>query len=173
MNKPSWCRQLAVLGTTATLLLTALPAYVQAGTPSSEQLQQTQQEQEQEGDHWRFGGDREGHGHNREGREARKLEFMKEAAQYFSISTQGKTAEQLEKELVTARKENPAKWEKFKAEKKSQHLARLQETAKRLGISTEGKTSRQLQQEIREKCNNRTIKQNQDKPSVNDAKTHS
>lgn len=139
-----------------------MPAFAQAATPSSEQLQA---QHEQERDHWRFGG----HGHNKEERKARKLEFMTEAAQYFGISTEGKTAEQLHKELKAARDANPAKWEKFKAQKKAQRMLRMQETAKQLGISTEGKTAKQLHEEIREKCKNRMIKEKGDKPSA-DAK---
>ncbi|QHT62953.1 hypothetical protein GXP70_25315 [Paenibacillus lycopersici] len=160
MKTPSWRKQIAALGTAAALLLTALPVYAQAATPSSEQLQA---QHEQERDHWRFGG---GHGHKSEVRKARKLELMQEAAQYFGIATEGKSAEQLHKELKAAREANPAKWEKFKAEKKAQRLARLQETAKRLGIATEGKSAKQLHDEIRELCKNRMIKQKEYKPSA-------
>ncbi|QHW33070.1 hypothetical protein GZH47_21205 [Paenibacillus rhizovicinus] len=166
MKTPTWRKQLAALGTAAALLLTAMPICAQAATPSSEQLQA---QHEQERDHWRFGG---GHGHKSEARKARKLEFMQEAAQYFGIATEGKSAEQLHKELKAAREANPAKWEKFKSEKKAQHMARLQDTAKRLGISTEGKTARQLQDEIRELCKNRMIKQKEEKKSA-DAKSQS
>ena len=166
MNKPSWRKQLAALGTAAALLLTAMPVYAQASTPSSEQLQA---QHEQERDHWRFGS---GHGHKGEERKARRLAFMQEAAQYFGIATEGKSAEQLHKELKAAKEANPAKWEKFMASKKAQRMARLQDTAKRLGISTEGKSARQLHEEIRETCKNRMIKEKGAKPSA-DAKSQS
>lgn len=186
MNNRSWRKQITVLGTAAALLLSVTPAYGQAVTPSSEQLQaqrqqqeqdekQAQQEQqgqqgqtEQERDHWRWGGGGHGHGRNHEQRQARKLEHMKEAAQYFGISTEGKTAKQLHDELKAARKANPAKWDKFIAAKKAEHLARLQETAKSMGIQTEGKSAKQLHDEIREACKNKTVKEKdgKSKPSA-------
>lgn len=160
MKQVSWRKQIVILGTAAALLLTVSPAYVQASTPSTEQIQA---QHEQERDHWRFAG---GHGRNNEERQARKLEFMKEAAQYFGISTEGKTVEQLQGELKAARNANPAKWEKFKSQKQAQRLSRLQDMAKQMGISTEGKTASQLHEEIREACKNRTIKQPDGKPST-------
>ncbi|WP_219833908.1 hypothetical protein [Paenibacillus sp. R14(2021)] len=160
-------KQLAVLGTAAALLLAGMPVHAMATAPSTEQQlpssEQMQAQHEQERDHWRWSG--HGHGHNREERQARKLEHMKEAAQYFGIASEGKSAEQLHKELKEARKANPAKWEKFKAEKQAQRLARLQETAKRLGIATEGKSARQLHKEIQDACKNRMIKQREGNPS--------
>ncbi|MFC4812930.1 hypothetical protein [Paenibacillus sp. GCM10023250] len=162
MKTPSWRKQIAALGTAAALLLTAMPVYAQAATPPSEQLQA---QHEQERDHWRFGGGH-GHGYKHGDREARKLEFMKDAAQYFGISTEGKSADQLKKEVKAAKDADPAKWDKFIAAKKAQRLTRLQDTAKRLGISTEGKTAKQLHDEIRDACKNRMIKEKGGKPSA-------
>lgn len=75
---------------------------------------------------------------------------LQEAAEYFGIKTEGKTAEQLRDELKKVRQEQPEKWAKFKAEHKAKRLAKLQEEAKRLGIATEGKDLRQLHKEVRE-----------------------
>ncbi|MFC4100862.1 hypothetical protein [Paenibacillus xanthanilyticus] len=75
---------------------------------------------------------------------------LKEAAEYFGIQTEGKTAEQLRDELRKVRQEQPEKWAKFKAEHKAKRLTMLQAEAKRLGIATEGKDLRQLHKEVRE-----------------------
>ncbi|REE85323.1 hypothetical protein A8990_11252 [Paenibacillus taihuensis] len=143
-------KQLVVLGSAAALLLSAVPAYadpVSTATPPSEQLEA---QHEQERSHWRFSHHGKGdHGANHE---ARKLKHLNEAAAYFGIKTEGKSTEQIIKELKAAREADPAKWDKFKTEMKAKRLTHLQEVAKGLGIKTEGKTAHQLREEIRAKC---------------------
>ncbi|SDX45618.1 hypothetical protein [Paenibacillus sp. CF384] len=149
--------RLAILGTAAALILTAGTVYANSAEiaiPSSDQLQ-AQHEQKQE--HWKHGD----HGKGREHREARKLEHLQKAAVYFGISTEGKTAEQLQEELKAAIKKSPTKWEKFKAEKKAERLARLQEKAARLGIKTEGKTAEQLREELHAACKEHGMKKDE------------
>ncbi|WP_090581128.1 hypothetical protein [Paenibacillus sp. OV219] len=148
-------KQLFVLGSAAALLLAAVPAYAQepvsTATPPSEQLEA---QHEQERGHWRWSHHGKGdhgkgeHGHH----EARKLKHLNEAAAYFGIKTEGKSTEQIIKELKAAREADPAKWDKFKTEMKAKRLVHLQEIAKGLGIKTEGKTAHQLREEIHAKC---------------------
>ncbi|RAP73801.1 hypothetical protein [Paenibacillus montanisoli] len=154
MNKHGFRKPLIAIGTAAALLLSAVPALAQQiATPPSDQLEA---QHEQERNHW--GGDHH-FGKNGEEHKARKLKHLQEAAGYFGISTEGKSAEQLIKELKAARDADPAKWEKFKAEMKAKRLAKLQEKAAALGIKTEGKSAKQLREEI---CK----KHGQDKPNT-------
>lgn len=148
----------AVLLTVAGALLVATaPAAAQA--PESQQLPSDNYatEQQKKHDH--------GHGHwqkeDREKHMARRLKHLQEAAQYFGISIEGKSAKELHAELKSIRTSNPAKWEQFKAERKAKRLAALQEEAKRLGISTEGKTTKQICAEIvkKRKLNGSKVKQ--------------
>ncbi|AZN43249.1 hypothetical protein [Paenibacillus albus] len=149
-------KHLIVLGSAAALLLSAVPAYAQepvsTATPPSEQLEA---QHEQERGHWRWshhGKGDHGKGDHGPNHEARKLKHLNEAAAYFGIKTEGKSTEQIIKELKAARDANPAKWDKFKTEMKAKRLAHLQEMAKGLGIKTEGKTAHQLREEIHAKC---------------------
>ncbi|MCQ6562624.1 hypothetical protein [Paenibacillus mendelii] len=139
MNK-TWIRSI-VLTAAGALVLAAVPAFAQNETNppsgSSPQVEQHHMDRHQ----WKAGSEKH---------KARKLEHLKEAAAYFGISTEGKTAEQLHEELKAARTKDQAKWERFKAEHKAKHMAKLQETAKSLGISTEGKSHKQLCHEIHE-----------------------
>ncbi|WP_308636222.1 hypothetical protein [Paenibacillus silvisoli] len=159
MNKHDFRKPLIAIGTAAALLLSAVPAMAEpsVSTPPSDQLEA---QHEQERGHW----GRDHHdGKNSEERKARKLKHLQEAAGYFGISTEGKSAEQLIKELKAAREADPAKWEKFKGEMKAKRLARLQEKASALGIKTEGKSAKQLREEI---CKKRGMKDEQDKPNA-------
>jgi hypothetical protein len=94
------------------------------------------------------------HEHSKAGRDhkAYRMKRLKEAADYFGISTEGKSAKQLHKEIKAAREADSAKWDRFKAEQKAKRLARLQEVAKGLGIETQGKNAQQLRKEIRAAC---------------------
>ncbi|WP_419871721.1 hypothetical protein [Candidatus Pristimantibacillus sp. PTI5] len=80
--------------------------------------------------------------------EAYRLEKLKEIATYFGIQAEGKTAEQLKKEVEAAKLANKEKWEAFKAEHQAKRLEHLRNIAKEHGISTEGKTSEQLREEL-------------------------
>ncbi|WP_138755134.1 hypothetical protein [Paenibacillus sinopodophylli] len=80
--------------------------------------------------------------------EAYRLEKLKEIATYFGIQAEGKTAEQLKKEVEAAKLANKDKWEAFKAEHQAKRLEHLREVAKEHGIKTEGKTSEQLREEL-------------------------
>jgi len=113
-------------------------------TQGLEPQQQEQQEQQHEQQRHLKRGHR-----NSEEHQARRLKHLQEAAQYFGISTQGKSAKQLHDELKATRASDPAKWDKFKAAHKAKRLANLQEAAEREGISTKGKTARQICDELR------------------------
>lgn len=94
-----------------------------------------------------------GHGHHkgkmtRKDFEAYRMERLKEIAAYFGIQTDGKTAEQLKKEVEAAKLANKDKWEAFKAEHKAKRLEHLRKIAEEHGIKTEGKTSKQLREEL-------------------------
>ncbi|MDQ8735225.1 hypothetical protein [Paenibacillus sp. LHD-38] len=80
--------------------------------------------------------------------EAYRLEKLKELATYFGIQAEGKTAEQLKKEVEAAKLANKDKWEAFKAEHQAKRLEHLRNIAKEHGIKTEGKTSEQLREEL-------------------------
>ncbi|WP_051250529.1 hypothetical protein [Paenibacillus harenae] len=80
--------------------------------------------------------------------EAYRLEKLKEIAAYFGISTEGKSAEQLKKEVDAAKTANKDKWEAFKAEHKAKRLEHLRKVAEEHGIDTEGKTADQLREEL-------------------------
>lgn len=80
--------------------------------------------------------------------EAYRLEKLKEIAAYFGIQTDGKSPEQLKKEVEAAKLANKDKWEAFKAEHQAKRLERLRKIAEEHGIKTEGKTSEQLREEL-------------------------
>ncbi|OMF34670.1 hypothetical protein BK133_11710 [Paenibacillus sp. FSL H8-0548] len=80
--------------------------------------------------------------------EAYRLEKLKELATYFGIQTDGKTPEQLKKEVESAKLANKDKWEAFKAEHQAKRLEHLRKIAEEHGIMTEGKTSDQLREEL-------------------------
>ncbi|MBD2870947.1 hypothetical protein [Paenibacillus arenilitoris] len=100
--------------------------------------------------------------------EAYRLEKLKEIATYFGISTEGKTAEQLKKEVEAAKAANKDKWEAFKAQHQAKRLERLRKIADDHGIKTEGKTADQLRRELfelhggKEKRKHRTDKEDAD-----------
>lgn len=87
-------------------------------------------------------------GMSREDFEAYRLKRLQEMAVYFGITTEGKSAEQLKKELETAKETNKDKWEAFKAEHHAKRLEHLREIAEKHGIETEGKTAEQLRDEL-------------------------
>jgi hypothetical protein len=138
-----------VLAAAAALSMAAVPVYAQSNasapsnTPSLQENEQTAREQLERG-----------HEHSKAARDhkAYRMKRLKEAADYFGISTEGKSAKQLHKELKAAREADSAKWDRFKAEQKAKRLARLQEVAKGLGIETQGKNAQQLRKEIRAAC---------------------
>jgi hypothetical protein len=147
-------RKWIVSAAAAALLLTASPVYAEPAGTSADQTQRQPDSGKDSGHH---------HNHSHHGNKAHRLERLKEAAEYFGISTEGKTEEQLRHELKEAREKDKAKWERFKAEHKAKRLNRLQEIAAKLGISTEGKSARQLRQEIREACKEKRMQAEGDK----------
>ncbi|GLX66376.1 hypothetical protein [Paenibacillus glycanilyticus] len=93
------------------------------------------------------------HGHHHDGmlgknREEHRMEKLRYMADYFGIKTDGKSADQLKKELEAAKQKDKAKWEAFKTEHKAKILEHLREKAKENGIATEGKTAEQLREEL-------------------------
>lgn len=94
------------------------------------------------------------HKHHHKGHMTRKdfevyrLEKLKEIATYFGIQTEGKSAQQLKKEVEAAKVANKDKWEAFKAEHKAKRLEHLRKIAEEHGIKTEGKTAEQLREEL-------------------------
>lgn len=80
--------------------------------------------------------------------EVYRLEKLKEIAAYFGISTDGKSAQQLKKEVEAAKAANKDKWEAFKAEHQAKRLEHLRKIAEEHGIKTEGKTAGQLREEL-------------------------
>ncbi|MBH5320120.1 hypothetical protein I6N90_20150 [Paenibacillus sp. GSMTC-2017] len=89
-------------------------------------------------------------GMSRESFEAYRLKKLQEMAAYFGIPTEGKTAQQLKKELIVAKETNKEKWEAFKQEHEAKRLEHLRAIAKKHGISTEGKSVEQLHKELME-----------------------
>lgn len=85
---------------------------------------------------------------NRKEFEAYRLERLKEMAAYFGIKTDGKSAEQLKKELEAAKVANKDKWEAFKAEHQAKRLEQLRKIAAEHGLQTEGKSAQQLRDEL-------------------------
>lgn len=133
----------------ALLLMSASPAYARLDAAKPEQTEQTEQE------HWHGSkGQRDaGHAHKdwqavREQHRAFRLHRLQDAAKYFGISTEGKSAKQLHEDLRAARNNDKAKWERYKAEFQAKRLAHLQKIAAKLGIAYEGKTTRELRREI-------------------------
>lgn len=139
----TWTKTCVSAAAAAMLLFGGASAFAASQAPESAKEPQTKTERIEdyadehrkamEGEHRRHGAKR-----------------LKEAAEYFGIKTEGKTAEQLRDELRKVRREQPEKWAKFKAEHKAKRLAMLQAEAKRLGVATEGKDLRQLHKEVRE-----------------------
>lgn len=80
--------------------------------------------------------------------EAYRLKKLQEMAVYFGISTEGKSADQLKKELIAAKEADKEKWEAFKAEHRAKRLEHLQKIAEKHGIDTKGKTEDQLRKEL-------------------------
>ncbi|MFF2890526.1 hypothetical protein [Paenibacillus sp. NPDC057967] len=87
-------------------------------------------------------------GMSKEQFEAYRLKKLQEMAVYFGISTDGKSADQLKKELLVAKEANKEKWEAFKAEHRAKRLEHLQKIAEKHGIETKGKTEDQLREEL-------------------------
>ncbi|RJX38710.1 hypothetical protein D3P09_14300 [Paenibacillus pinisoli] len=87
-------------------------------------------------------------GMSKEQFEAYRLKRLQEMAVYFGISTEGKSADQLKKELLVAKEANKEKWEAFKAEHRAKRLEHLQKIAEKHGIETKGKTEDQLREEL-------------------------
>lgn len=79
-----------------------------------------------------------------------RMKKMKRLAQYFGISVEGKTLDQLRAEIDQAKKEQPEKWEAFKQEFRAKKLEKMREYAKSKGIDTEGKSLQQLHDELYE-----------------------
>ncbi|WP_148505189.1 hypothetical protein [Paenibacillus beijingensis] len=84
--------------------------------------------------------------------EAWRLERLREAASYFGIQSDGKSAEQLKAEIMAMKTKDSAKWEAFKKSMKAKRFERLKQFAASQGISTEGKTEQQLRNELRALC---------------------
>ncbi|MNZ76823.1 hypothetical protein D3C78_953440 [compost metagenome] len=80
--------------------------------------------------------------------EAYRLTKLREIAAYFGIDSNGKSAEQLKKEVDAAKSADKEKWEAFKAEHQAKRLEHLRKIAEEHGIQTEGKTSEQLREEL-------------------------
>ncbi|MBW7476448.1 hypothetical protein K0T92_17075 [Paenibacillus oenotherae] len=141
----------------AAVLLTAAP--VSAGYDTSKTVTPEKRQAEESGQWEDAPGERKWHGAAKaehgewkamhEERRAYRMKRLKEAAQYFGIATEGKSAKQLHKELRAASKADKAKWERFRREQSAKRLARLQSIAAKLGIATQGKTARQLYRDIR------------------------
>ncbi|RJE87698.1 hypothetical protein D3P07_15430 [Paenibacillus sp. 1011MAR3C5] len=87
-------------------------------------------------------------GMSKEQFEAYRLKKLQEMAVYFGITTEGKSADQLKKELLAAKEANKEKWEAFKAEHRAKRLEHLQKVAEKHGIETKGKTEDQLREEL-------------------------
>ncbi|MUT67813.1 hypothetical protein [Paenibacillus sp. NEAU-GSW1] len=141
------------------LLIIAVPAYAAQPEAAQTEKQQPsgkdggdQSQQSRSEDGWQFGqGHKHHHGNppsaaNIEEHRLAKLRYM---ANYFGISTEGKTVEQLKTELQAAKVKDKAKWEAFKAEHRAKRLEHLRRIAGEHGIATEGKTSDQLLDELR------------------------
>ena len=90
-----------------------------------------------------------GEPHHERYREARKLEMLKDAAAYFGLRSEGKTAEQLRQEVRAAKEKHPEKWASFKAAQHEKQFLRLKEFAAKQGINVQGKSEEQLKNELR------------------------
>lgn len=79
-----------------------------------------------------------------------RLKKLQRLAAYFDISTEGKSLDQLKKEVDQAKKDQPEKWEAFKQEFRAKKLEKIRDYAKQKGIDVEGKTLEQLHDELHE-----------------------
>jgi len=79
-----------------------------------------------------------------------RMKKLQRLATYFDISTEGKSLDQLKKEVDQAKKEQPEKWEAFKQEFRAKKLEKIRDYAKQKGIDVEGKTLEQLHDELHE-----------------------
>jgi len=98
--------------------------------------------------------------------EAFRLRKLQEMAQYFGISTDGKSAAQLKQELEAAKAANAEKWEAYKAEQKAKRLELLRKDAAEHGIDTKGKSAGQLHEELRKVHGDKRHRPLQDNPSL-------
>ncbi|GIP16517.1 hypothetical protein J40TS1_21590 [Paenibacillus montaniterrae] len=79
-----------------------------------------------------------------------RIKKLKRLAQYFDISTDGKSLEQLKAEVDQAKKAQPEKWEAFKQEFRAKKLEKIREYAKSKGIDIKDKSLEQLHDELHE-----------------------
>jgi len=79
-----------------------------------------------------------------------RLKKLQRLAQYFEISTEGKSIDQLRTEIEQAKKAQPEKWEAFKQQFRAQKLEKIRDYAQSKGINVEGKTLEQLHDELHE-----------------------
>jgi transcriptional regulator of heat shock response len=79
-----------------------------------------------------------------------RLEKLQRMAQYFDISIEGKSLDQLRSEIEQAKKAQPQKWEAFKQQFRAQKLEKVRQYAKSKGITIEGKSLEQLHDELHE-----------------------
>lgn len=79
-----------------------------------------------------------------------RLKKLQKLAQYFEISTEGKSLEQLRAEVDQAKKAQPEKWEAFKQEFRAKKLEKIREYAESKGIDIKGKSLEQLHDELHE-----------------------
>jgi len=98
--------------------------------------------------------------------EAFRLRKLQEMAQYFGISTDGKSAAQLKQELESAKAANAEKWEAYKAEQKAKRLELLRKDAAEHGIDTKGKSAGQLHEELRKAHGGKRHHPLQENPSL-------
>ncbi|WP_424768820.1 hypothetical protein [Paenibacillus sp. sgz302251] len=141
----NWCAAVAAL-TVLTVLFTASPVLAtQPETDLREALYVVQHPKPSDEDSL----DKHHKGKmTRKDFEAYRLQKLKEIAAYFGIQTDGKSAEQLKKEVEAAKLANKDRWEAFKAEYKVKRLQHLRKIAEEHGIKTEGKTGEQLREEL-------------------------
>lgn len=79
-----------------------------------------------------------------------RLKKLHKLAQYFEISTEGKSLDQLRAEIDQAKKDQPEKWEAFKQEFRAKKLEKIREYAESKGIDVKGKSLEQLHDELHE-----------------------
>lgn len=120
--------------------------------PGKQEQQATQEEQAEEKQH---GKHKHSHAHPHKKLTSEEIQHMRlkklqRLATYFEINTEGKSLEQLKKEVDQAKREQPEKWEAFKEEFRAKKLEKIREYAKQKGIDVEGKSMEQLHDELHE-----------------------
>lgn len=145
------------IGLWLTSAMLAYSLYVPVAFGATAQLEEENSaaKQEQQADQEQHGKHKHSHAHpgkkmTSEEIQKMRMKKLQRLATYFEIDTEGKSLEQLKKEVDQAKRDQPEKWEAFKQEFRAKKLEKIREYAKQKGIDVEGKTMEQLHDELHE-----------------------